>query len=139
MEGSKPLERRVMTDEEKGSYEYRLKLERDRDRSHRESERGMFNASMLSLDDSTTRGTNNENSPAWDSDHGYGARQIIRAGMKELIDSTISQLPKPYRDFARAILDGKGYEDLGMPKSTFYWKIEKVCFSIGHLPPKRQV
>ena len=82
----KSLERRVMkgrskkeegrSEEAKGSYEYRLKLERDRERSHRKSEKGMFSASMLSLDDSSMRGTIDENSPSWLSDRGRGAELI---------------------------------------------------------------
>ena len=119
------LERRVMTDKEKGSYEYRLKLERDRERSHRESEQGMFDFATSSLDEMTKR-FEDPSKIALFSDHGYGARQIVRAGMKELIDSTISQLPEKYRDFANAVLDGKDYEDLGMPKATFFRWLKKV-------------
>ena len=91
---------------------------------------------MLSLDDSSMRGTIDENSSSWQSDHGRAAREIYRVGMKWLIDSTISQLPKQYCDFARDVLDGKSWEDLQMPKRTFNWRVKKVCFLIAHLPPK---
>ena len=93
-------------------------------------------STMLSLDDSSMRGTSDENSPAWESDCGRGAQQIIRAGMKELIDSTISQLEEPYRDFARAVLDGKSWEDLQMPKATFYRWLKKVEEKVRLPPPK---
>ena len=132
------LERRVMTDEEKGSYEYRLKLEDNRERKWRTSRQGAFESSMQSFD-ALMETFEDPSVIRRFSDHGYGARQIIRGGTKELIDSTISQLPEPYRDFAKAVLDGKSWEDLGMPKRTFNWRVEKVCFLIAHLPPKRQV
>ena len=124
-----------MTDKGKGSYEYRLKLERDRERSYRKSGQGMFDFTTSSLDELTNQ-FEDPSKIALFSDNGYGARQIVRAGMKELIDSTISQLPEKYRDFANAVLDGKDYEDLGIPKRTFNWRVEKVCFLIAHLPPK---
>ena len=127
-----------MTDKEKGSYEYRLKLERDRERKWRKSRQGATEFAFSSFDE-MMRQFEDPSKIALFSDNGYGARQIVRTGMKELIDSTISQLPKPYCDFARAVLDGKGYEDLGMPKRTFNWRVEKVCFLIAHLPPKRSL
>ena len=58
---------------EKHTYRYRLKLEQDRARSHRVSRQGAFEASMLSLDDPSMRRTEDEDSPAWESDGGKGA------------------------------------------------------------------
>ena len=124
-----------MTEEEKGSYEYRLKLENDRERSHRESEQGAFDFASSSFDEMMCL-FEDPSKIALFSDHGRGAREIYRVGMKWLIDSTISQLPKQYRDFARDVLDGKSWEDLQMPKRTFNWRVKKVCFLIAHLPPK---
>ena len=72
----KSLERREMTDKEKGRYEYRLKLEDNRERKWRMTRKGAFVSSMLSLDDSSMRGTSGENSPAWASDRGRGAALI---------------------------------------------------------------
>ena len=46
----KSLERRVMTDKEKGRYEYRLKLEDNRERKWRMSRQGAFVSSMQSFD-----------------------------------------------------------------------------------------
>ena len=65
-----------MTDKEKGRYEYRLKLEDNRERKWRMTRKGAFVSSMLSLDDSSMRGTSGENSPAWASDRGRGADLI---------------------------------------------------------------
>ena len=127
-----------MTEEEKGSYEYRLKLEDNRERKWRMSRQGAFEFSFSSFDEWMTTFAD-PGKVAVFSDGGYGARQIIRGGMKSMIDSTISRLPEPYRDFAKAVLDGKSWEDLGMPKRTFNWRVEKVCFLIAHLPPKRKV
>ena len=125
----------VRSEEAKGSYSYRLKLERDRERSHRKSKRGGFTASTQSLD-ALMETFEDPSVIARFSDHGKGAKQIIRAGMKELIDSTISQLEEPYRDFARAVLDGKSWEDLQMPKATFYRWLKKVEEKVRLPPPK---
>ena len=62
---------------------YCLKLERDRERSWRESRQGAFEASMLSLDNPSMRRTDGEDSPAWESDGGKGAAAIF-AGMAEV-------------------------------------------------------
>ena len=64
------------SDEVNGSYEHCLKQERDRERKWRMSRQGAFVSSMLSLDDSSMRGTSGENSPAWASDRGRGADLI---------------------------------------------------------------
>ena len=160
----KSLERRVMkgrskkeegrSEEAKGSYEYRLKLERDRERSHRESEKGMFSASMLSLDDSSMRGTIDENSPSWLSDRGKAARQIHGDSKKDILAEAMKLLikrddqiakaakespatrktkePKRARErakdlaFIKAVLEHKSWADLGITKRGFNKRLAKI-------------
>ena len=169
------LERRVMkvrsekeegrSDEVNGSYEHCLKQERDRERKWRMSRQGAFVSSMLSLDDSSMRGTSGENSPAWESDHGRGAAVVSRESKKDILAEAMRLLiehddqlaakespktrkkKKPKRErqrakdfaFIKAVLEGKDYEDLGMPKATFFRWLKKVESKVRHLPQKRSL
>jgi hypothetical protein len=45
---------------------------------------------------------------------------------KNKIDNKLRMLDEPDRAFARAVLCGKSWQDLGMPKSTFSVKLKKV-------------
>ena len=45
---------------------------------------------------------------------------------KTKIDNKLRMLDEPDRAFARAVLCGKSWRDLGMPKSTFSVKLKKV-------------
>ena len=170
----KSLERRVMkgrskkeegrSEEAKGSYEYRLKLERDRERSHRESEQGAFSASMLSLDDSSMRGTIDENSPSWLSDRGKAARQIHGDSKKDILAEAMKLLikrddqiakaakespatrktkePKRARErakdlaFIKAVLEHKSWVYLGISRRTFFRRLKKVEQKMTPPPPK---
>jgi len=59
------------------------KQERDREGAHRrDTDIGRFEASMLSLDDPSMRRTENEDSPAWESDGGKGA-DALRSSIKD--------------------------------------------------------
>ena len=59
------------------------KQERDREGAHRrDTDIGRFEASMLSLDDQSMRRTENDDSPAWESDGGKGA-DALRSSIKD--------------------------------------------------------
>ena len=45
---------------------------------------------------------------------------------KNRIDSVLRRLNKSDRAFARTVLSGKSWRDLGMPKSTFSVRLKKV-------------
>jgi hypothetical protein len=45
---------------------------------------------------------------------------------KNRIDNKLRMLDEPNRAFARAVLCGKSWQDLGIPKSTFSVKLKKV-------------
>ena len=157
----KSLERRVMkgrskkeegrSEEAKGSYEYRLKLERDRERSHRESEQGAFSASMQSFD-ALMETFEDPSVIRRFSDHGRGARLIHCASKKDIlaeamkrlteIDDELAKGEKPEvrkknnlkrtkqraSDYAfiKAVLEHKNYEDLGITEQGFNWKLRKI-------------
>ena len=50
----------------------------------------------------------------------------IRTKEKNRIDNALRKLDNEDRAFARAILGGKSWRDLGMPKSTFSVRLKKV-------------
>ena len=50
----------------------------------------------------------------------------IRAKEKNRIDNALRKLDNEDRAFARAVLSGKSWRDLGMPKSTFSVRLKKV-------------
>ena len=52
--------------------------------------------------------------------------QQIRTKEKNRIDNAFRRLNAHDRAFARAILSGKSWRDLGMPKSTFSVRLKKV-------------
>ena len=45
---------------------------------------------------------------------------------KNKLDTALRKLDDSSRAFARAVLRGKSWKDLGMPKSTFSVKLKKV-------------
>ena len=46
---------------------------------------------------------------------------------KGLIDNAIRRLAKKDRPFARSVLKGKRWEEMGISKQAFYCKLKKVC------------
>ena len=50
----------------------------------------------------------------------------IRTKEKNRIDNALRKLNKTDQAFARAVLGGKSWQDLGMPKSTFSVRLKKV-------------
>ena len=50
----------------------------------------------------------------------------IRTKEKNRIDNALRRLNGHDRAFARAVLGGKSWRDLGMPKSTFSVRLKKV-------------
>ena len=50
----------------------------------------------------------------------------IRTKETNRIDNALRKLNKTDRAFARAVLGGKSWRDLGMPKSTFSVRLKKV-------------
>ena len=46
---------------------------------------------------------------------------------KGLIDNAIRRLSKKDRTFARSILRGRRWDELGISKQAFYCKLKKIC------------
>ena len=52
--------------------------------------------------------------------------KFARTKEKNRIDNTLRKLDAQDRAFARAVLGGKSWRDLGIPKSTFSVRLKKV-------------
>ena len=118
------------------AYKYCLELERDRERKWRKTSKGAFESSFRSLDEFTARFEKSDKIAAF-SDKGRAADQIVRGGEKyqtSAVNKALKLLSDDEKTFVRAVLSGKGWKDLGMPKRTFNWKIKKICFCIAHPP-----
>ena len=112
--------------------------EADRAKSRRNSRQGAFEASMLSLDEHMET-FDDPSKIATFSDGGTGAASVRNGGIEvpaDAIAEALNRIPEGDRDFAQAVLDGKRWGDMGMPKRTFNWKIKKVCSLIAHPLPK---
>ena len=119
-----------MTDKEKGSYEYRLKLERDRERSYRKTGQGAFTASMQSLD-ALTETFDDPSVIRRLSDHGRGAEAINRIDSdEEVINEALSRLDDSDRDFARAVLKGMAWQTSGLTRQGFNWRLRSIIKKI---------
>ena len=49
-----------------------------------------------------------------------------KKAMKNRIDAAVRCLPPADRAFARAVLDGKGWQEMGLPRSTFSDRLKKT-------------
>ena len=117
---------------------YCLKLERDRERSWRESRQGAFESSMLSLDEHMAK-FDDPGKIATFSDGGKVAESIRNGGVEtpfDVVESALSRLSKRDKAFARALLDGKRWLELRMPKATFYRRLKKVGAEVRLHPSK---
>ena len=152
------------SDEAEGSYEHCLKQERDRERKWRMSRQGAFEFSFSSLDE-MTGSFGDPSKIALFSDHSRGAAVISRESKKDILAEAMSLLvkhddqlaakespktrkkKKPKRErqrakdfaFIKAVIEGKSWEDLGMPKATFFRWLKKVESKVRHHPPKRSL
>ena len=102
--------------------------EADRAKSRRNSRQGAFDAAMLSLD-AHMETFDDPSKIATFSDGGTGAASVRNGGIgvpADVIAEALSRIPEGDRDFAQAVLDGKRWGDMGMPKATFYRRLKKV-------------
>ena len=115
---------------------YCLKLERDRERSWRESRQGAFEASMLSLDEHMAK-FDDPSKIATFSDGGRGAESIRNGGVEtpaDDIEAALSLLSERNRDFASAVLEGKTWREMGIGKRGFNKRLSKICSILGSHP-----
>ena len=105
------------------------KQERDREGAHRrDTDKGRFEASMLSFDEHMAK-FDDPSKIATFSDGGKGAESIRNGGVElpeDVLEEALGRLSERDRAFARDVLDGKRWAELGMPKATFYRRLNKV-------------
>ena len=107
------------------AYNYCLKLEYDRERKHRDTDIGQIEASTLSLDQLVESFEDPSKIQIF-SDSGKGGRSIRASERAEEISVALSQLSASDRTFAQAVLEGKDWREMGIPKRTFNWRLKKV-------------
>ena len=108
---------------------YCLKLERDRERSRRESRQGAFESSMLSLDEHVAK-FDDPGKIATFSDGGAGRERIFARydehDRARQIAESLSRLTPKERCFASAVLRGATWRKLGMGKRGFNKRLAKI-------------
>ena len=62
------------------------------------------------------------------SDGGKGAESVRNGGVElpeDVLEEALEQLSERDKAFVRDVLDGKRWGEMGMPKATFYRRLEK--------------
>ena len=117
------------------AYDYCLKLEYDREYSWRDGLQGGFESSMHSYDNLVDSFEDPSKIQVL-SDNGKGREYICASESAEAVSVALSKLPRRDRSFAEAVLQGKTWREMGMPKRTFNWRLKKVeNFFDKHCPP----
>ena len=105
------------------------KQERDREGVHRrDTDKGRFEASMLSFDEHMAK-FDDPSKIATFSDGGKGAESVRNGGVElpeDVLEEALKQLSVRDKAFVRDVLNGKRWGEMGMPKATFYRRLEKV-------------
>ena len=113
--------------------------EADRAKSRRNSRQGAFDAAMLSFDAHMETFDDPSKIAAF-SDGGSGAAAIRDGGADapaDAIEAALGRLPERDKAFARAVLDGKRWREMGIGKRGFNKRLAKICSRLGsHLPAK---
>ena len=113
------------------------KQERDREGTHRrDTDKGRFEASMLSFDEHMAK-FDDPSKIATFSDGGKGAESVRNGGVElpeDVLEEALGRLSERDRAFARDVLDGKRWAELGMPKATFYRRLKKVEATVRLTP-----
>ena len=107
-------------------YGKALKREKDREYQRRKAKQGRFEASMLHLDDTRMTNLDSEDSPAWESDKGKGSDMVLRADGVTTIAYALSCLTPRQRAFAKDVLNGKSWLDLGITRQAFSMRMKII-------------
>ena len=109
--------------------EYCLKMERDRERSRRKSEQGAFEYAFMSLDAHVEK-FDDPGKIATFSDGGAGAERIFdrceKSDRARQIAGALRRLSPKDRRFARAVLRGATFRELGISKQLFSYRLSMV-------------
>ena len=112
------------------SRKYCLKLERDRERSHRKTGQGAFESAFMSLDAHVEKFDDPGKVAAF-SDGGTGAERIFdlcdESERARQIENALDRLSENEGDFASAVLDGATWRELGIGKRGFNKRLAKIC------------
>ena len=112
-------------------YRDALKQEKDREYIWRHTRQGQFESSFASLD-ALKEQFDDPGKIAIFSDSGAGASRIRAFNLSEeeaqVVDEALSKLSESDRKFARAVICGETWRDLGYEeKSYFYKRIKNIC------------
>ena len=114
---------------------YCLKMERDRERSQRQTRQGAFECSFGSLDEFTAR-FDDPGKVAVFSDGGRGVEAVfaghVERDRKNLIAAALKRLTPSECAFARAVLRGATWRELGIGKRGFNKRLAKLCAKVIH-------
>ena len=113
--------------------EYCLKMERDRERSRRKSEQGAFEYAFMSLDAHVEKFDDPGKIAAF-SDGGAGVESIYahceKSDRARQIADALRRLSPKDRRFARAVLSGATFRELGISKQLFSYRLSSVAKKI---------
>ena len=73
------------------------------------------------------------------SDRGKGKANIRASERLDAASVELNRLSPTDRRFAKSVLEGKSWQDLGIPESSFYWRLKKIETFFSNLwsaPPK---
>ena len=110
--------------------------EADRAKSRRNSRQGAFDAAMLSLD-AHMETFDDPSKIATFSDGGKGAASVRNGGVElpeDVLEEALERLPERDRAFARDVLGGKRWGELGLGKRGFNKRLAKICSLLGSHP-----
>ena len=119
-------------------YGYCRKLEDDREYQKRQHAKGAFATSMLSLDQLVDSFEDPSKIQVL-SDRGKGKATIRASERLDAASIELNRLSPTDRRFAKSVLEGKSWQDLGIPESSFYWRLKKIETFFSNLwsaPPK---
>ena len=107
------------------AYAYCRELEEKRQWSKHQYSQGHFESSMQSYD-SLVESFEDPSEIAVLSDGGKGAKKLHNADAKLEIAAALKRLSPSDSKFVRAVLDGKDWREMGIPKRTFNRRLKKV-------------
>ena len=110
-------------------YRKALKRERDRERSWRKSEQGAFESAFMSLDAHVEK-FDDPTKIAIFSDDGTGAERIFdrcdESERARQIEEALLRLSEDERRFARAVLHGATWREVGISRQLFSYRLSSV-------------
>ena len=121
-------------------YDYCRKLEDDRIRKHFSStDIGKLENEMFCSLDQLVDSFEDPSKIQVLSDRGKGKANIRASERLDAASVELNRLSPTDRRFAKSVLEGKSWQDLGIPESSFYWRLKKIETFFSNLwsaPPK---